>query len=680
MSERSYNEHINTVGVDCDELPLFSMDAGKFEETKHPRGFGGKFGHGTGTKKSAGKKAGKKSDAKASPRAKQGGPSKAPFVNEFMKEHVNREDDLKRMGEKSPEKLKQAAELLEKHGVDDEDAKYVAELIKEVSKGKDKYNEPEDAGNDDGTDSSDDESGDEEYGQKQQNDDIKAGFKSAGLKVKSVATNEDDETITVSTDKGDYTMEIDSDDDGYTFQDEDGNMVHFEFNVAKSKGTKDWMFAKKPRVVHRTNDAFDMSIHAPKKLGKTRSITPEGYLLCEGVAIGRVGQQVYGKHELPELIPNGDGQIIVDRIEEEVFRPETLASFEGKDVTVEHPNEMITPETWKQHTVGTAHNVRRGSGVELDLMIADLLIKDPNAIKHVNTAFPQVSNGYNSDYEQVEPGLAIQRNIVGNHIALVTYGRAGSRCSTKDHSIDHSSNEVLSMSSKIRAKIASLKKAFAMKDQAAVEAHIATLDDEMEGESMDSWKKSIKDSLDAIDARVIKALEDRSSTDAVAEEAARKKKVEDEAAAKDTILNAEAVGNIIDLGKTYTGDAASLAPSVREVFSAAEVLSPGIKLPTTDALKAGGSALPDLMRVALITAFNTDSSVVAPFLMGRTLDSLKGDALLGVFNGAAALRGNMNSQAAKIASASKQRATNDFGGSVTPASINEYNRKHYGIQ
>jgi phage-related protein (TIGR01555 family) len=67
-----------------------------------------------------------------SPRAQQGGASKAPFVNAFMSEHKNREDDIQRLSKLPDEKLNKAYSLLK--NINDEDAKYMKELIREVLK------------------------------------------------------------------------------------------------------------------------------------------------------------------------------------------------------------------------------------------------------------------------------------------------------------------------------------------------------------------------------------------------------------------------------------------------------------------------------------------------------------------------------------------------------------------
>lgn len=184
-----------------------------------------------------------------------------------------------------------------------------------------------------------------------------------------------------------------------------------------------------------------MNFYAPAQLGRSRKITPEGYLLCEGVPIARLGTQVYSAEELhnpdpnaTQLVPDSDGRIVVERRAEEVFSDESMASFEGKDVTIEHPNEFVTPDTWSTDSVGHMQNVRRGTGADDDLLVADILIKAPDAIAYVNRELPEVSCGYNSEYKQAGPGRAIQRNIIGNHLALVDRGRAGPRCAFKDHS------------------------------------------------------------------------------------------------------------------------------------------------------------------------------------------------------------------------------------------------------
>ena len=156
---------------------------------------------------------------------------------------------------------------------------------------------------------------------------------------------------------------------------------------------------------------------------------PEGYLLCLNVPVARTGAQEY----LPgELGLGGAGTVPVYRPEEEVFSPATVASFEGMPVTNDHPPEGVDVTNIRALQKGHAHNVRRGSGEESDLLLADLIITDPALITAIlEDGKREISCGYT--YELCEEnGQYVQRQIRGNHVAVVDAGRAGSRVSIKD--------------------------------------------------------------------------------------------------------------------------------------------------------------------------------------------------------------------------------------------------------
>lgn len=175
-----------------------------------------------------------------------------------------------------------------------------------------------------------------------------------------------------------------------------------------------------------------MRYFTPTKISENITETPEGFLVCIGVPIARTGEMLYGETELP-LEGDDKGRIVISRSEDEVFRPETMASFEGKPITITHPKDFVTPESWKHLAKGTMQNVRRGEGDLSDSLIADLLITDKDAINLVKNGLREVSCGYDADYTQVEEGRANQTNIVGNHLALVDKGRAGSTYAINDH-------------------------------------------------------------------------------------------------------------------------------------------------------------------------------------------------------------------------------------------------------
>ncbi|MNG60915.1 hypothetical protein D3C81_17960 [compost metagenome] len=174
------------------------------------------------------------------------------------------------------------------------------------------------------------------------------------------------------------------------------------------------------------------------QLGETRYRMADGGLLCKDVAVARTGTQVYAAADLPNLTPNAAGQIIVTRSPEQVFNPATLASFEGMSITVLHPEDedgnirLVNPQNWKDLAHGHLQNVRRGTGNQSDLMLADLIVKDEYAIQLIDDGLRQVSCGYDAEYEQTAPGKADQVDITGNHVALVPKGRAGNRCAIGD--------------------------------------------------------------------------------------------------------------------------------------------------------------------------------------------------------------------------------------------------------
>lgn len=160
--------------------------------------------------------------------------------------------------------------------------------------------------------------------------------------------------------------------------------------------------------------------------------TPEGYLVCVGVSIARTGEMIYGQGETP-LEVGADGKAIVQRNSEEVFRPETIASFEGKPVTITHPPDFVEPKNWAELTKGILQNIRRGTGIAENDLVADLLITDKEAISLVKKGLREVSCGYEAEYTQLGIGRGSQSKIIGNHLALVEEGRAGSSYAINDH-------------------------------------------------------------------------------------------------------------------------------------------------------------------------------------------------------------------------------------------------------
>jgi hypothetical protein len=172
--------------------------------------------------------------------------------------------------------------------------------------------------------------------------------------------------------------------------------------------------------------------YSTAKLSENISETPEGFLICLGVPITRAGDLVYNPSETP--VAAGKGQTIISRTIQDIHDPETIASFEGKPVTINHPDDFVTPENWRELAVGIVQNVRPGEGDDADKLLADLLITDYEAIAAVKSKqLREVSCGYEAEFVEESPGRGRQEGIIGNHVALVISGRCGSECAIFDH-------------------------------------------------------------------------------------------------------------------------------------------------------------------------------------------------------------------------------------------------------
>lgn len=166
-----------------------------------------------------------------------------------------------------------------------------------------------------------------------------------------------------------------------------------------------------------------MKILTKAKLGPHKYKTPEGYLVCMDCILGRTGEQEYRRSELwPDT--KDDTVIKVVRDAKEVLAPETMASFENKPLTCEHPEEDVTPDNYKAYSVGFVRDIRPGKDGDIDVMLGNIVITDPDCINDVeNHVRDELSCGYTCDI--TDEATPRQINIRGNHVALCEQGRAG---------------------------------------------------------------------------------------------------------------------------------------------------------------------------------------------------------------------------------------------------------------
>ncbi len=163
----------------------------------------------------------------------------------------------------------------------------------------------------------------------------------------------------------------------------------------------------------------------------SRRRTSEGFLHMRA-RIGRAGLQDYKAGEIGgPLDAPPETPVRVYRPPEEVFDPASLASFAGKPVTLDHPPAMVDSGNWKSFAVGHSSAAVARDG---DHLATDLVITDAAAVAKAEQG-SELSNGYWADFDftpgltpEGEPYDALQRNIRGNHIALVDQGRCGPSC------------------------------------------------------------------------------------------------------------------------------------------------------------------------------------------------------------------------------------------------------------
>ena len=175
------------------------------------------------------------------------------------------------------------------------------------------------------------------------------------------------------------------------------------------------------------------------KISPHRIKNDEGFLHCLEVPVARTGTQFYLSEEIEFKDKNKatsvNGGYEVMRTEDEVFSSKTLSSFEGKPLTDEHPDELVTSENSERYIKGTVKNVKRGTGELKDFILADLVVYDGSLIKEIENGKVGVSVGYLCTYE-VKDNQLFQKDIICNHIAVVDEGRAGEQAVIRDKKME----------------------------------------------------------------------------------------------------------------------------------------------------------------------------------------------------------------------------------------------------
>jgi hypothetical protein len=160
-----------------------------------------------------------------------------------------------------------------------------------------------------------------------------------------------------------------------------------------------------------------------------REITNQGYLRAPAV-IGRTGVQTYTRGELG-LDGDPKATVRLMRTADEVFRPETVASFENVPVTDGHPKEGVTARNWALVAKGEVRDIGKQDG---ELLGGHTIIKDGRMVEKVVKGKGALSCGYSFSLD-LTPGEGFdgyQRDILGDHVAIVDVPRGGPICRIAD--------------------------------------------------------------------------------------------------------------------------------------------------------------------------------------------------------------------------------------------------------
>jgi hypothetical protein len=243
------------------------------------------------------------------------------------------------------------------------------------------------------------------------------------------------------------------------------------------------------------------------------------------------------------------------RSPEEVFKPESLASFKLAPVTLMHPPENISSLNWKYYSKGSVEAVWQ----EGDLIKGNLLINDETLIREIqDKGLNKISCGYDClIVKDNDSGLISQTRILVNHVAIVLNPRAGDICAIIDSIDKFTPKKETKMTKRATLKQKVLKLVGLMDSEAEkiaedlIDEELMDSDAHKEAES--KAEESIEDILKSLIAR-LDALESMNTE--LTDEDKEEEELEDE----DEKANGEYITDSLDF------------------FSKAEIINPGYKI------------------------------------------------------------------------------------------------------
>lgn len=350
--------------------------------------------------------------------------------------------------------------------------------------------------------------------------------------------------------------------------------------------------------------------------------TDDGWVIQARVARGGNVQAYLGT----ELGVTDKSVVRIYRPENEVFDRKAFATYARKPITIGHPAEGVSPETWKDLAVG---EIDRDVMRDGEFVSVPLLLRDAKAFAAISAADGprELSMGYDATIE-MKDGMtpageaydAVMSNFRMNHVAIVPQARGGSELRIGDAAkpwgaapITMSDQKEDVMSDALKTVVFGDKAAqVAVADAAIVEqfkadmakkltdaetAHTAAID--VKDEQIGTLKADLKTAQDAILTpamkqklvadrvaleTTVKAISDKIVTDGVTDEALRK-------AAVVSVHGDEMVKDATDA--EITGMFKAVAKDAAKGDPIAKVLTDGTPK-TDDAGKARAAMIKDM--------------------------------------------------------------------------------------
>jgi hypothetical protein len=283
-----------------------------------------------------------------------------------------------------------------------------------------------------------------------------------------------------------------------------------------------------------------------------REYTDEGFLKVPG-RVAKTGTQQYLRKELG-LDGNPNEIVTVYRPPEEVFNADSLATYNAADITILHPKKLVDSTTFKDTTAGVVSSQGRQDG---DFVVCDLIVKDAQAIKQIESGLVELSAGYTAEYVHA-PGVTadgveyeyLQRDIRINHVALVPTARAGRQARIFDQDRKEIQMSKVTLDSGREVEVQDAATALLISD------------------TIERLRTQVADATKAKDEAESEAEKQKAKADAKEEEAEEAKKASTEDAISARIAEIVAVKDkaaVIDAG--YTADGVDTNAIMRGVLS-----------------------------------------------------------------------------------------------------------------